>query len=63
LEPLRAGDRVRLRVSATVSEGFVTETTPDGDLVRVEWTTRFHMDDATTWERARDLQRLPPLTP
>ena len=54
---------MRLRVSATVSEGFVTETTPDGDLVRVEWTTRFHMDDATTWERARDLQRLPPLTP
>jgi hypothetical protein len=61
--PFCVGDRVRLRKSATVSDGCVTETTPDGELVRVEWTTRAHMDGETTWELARDLQRLPTLTP
>ncbi|PYM56871.1 MAG: hypothetical protein DMD79_20985 [Candidatus Rokuibacteriota bacterium] len=57
------GDRVGLRASATVSEGLVTDTAPDGELVRAEWKTRFHMDDETTREPARDLQRLPTLTP
>jgi len=42
---------------------LVTDTAPDGELVRAEWKTRFHMDDETTREPARDLQRLPTLTP